>query len=111
MSPWDVLGWMLVIFIFLAVFAEPIVSIIKALYDLGENYVKHLKTRNILPKEGQIWMQGGSALKIKAAMPGNGDDRIVIKSRYANWDESPEDWKKRVNGRKMYLSYNPKDKI
>jgi hypothetical protein len=106
-NPWTVLGWISVVLVSIPVL------IILGLIGLGvmsgiissfKSYFRYLKTRNILPAAGQKWMQNGSTLKITNV---SGTGVIGVKFGNASWSESPEDWKKRVRNRKLYLLHPP----
>lgn len=107
MSPWTILGWLLV-----AAIAIPfLLTILATLFGLWKLFLsaltkrfRYYATRNIPPQEGQMWNQNGSTLKITLVRP---DGPIVVRSGNASWSESLADWKKRVRNRKLVLIYNP----
>jgi len=108
MSPWDILGWMLIALIAIP-FAIVIVALLMALLNatrgvLAER-IKYYMTRNIPPAEGQLWNQNGSTLKIGDKYD---DGRFVVRIGNSSWIETPADWKKRVRNRKLYLISQPK---
>ena len=68
MSPWDILGWLLVVWIGSMVLLKGAIialDLYPRLRSLIRRYVRHLRTRNIPPATGQLWDQRGSNLHIK----------------------------------------------
>ncbi len=107
MSPWEILGWMIVVVIGLLL-AIVLIGIVVS----GGTYLKgkftdrihYMKTRNIAPAKGQRWKQDGSTLEIIDVYD-NG--RIGIRSGNASWSDDPEGWKNRVRNRKLRLISTP----
>jgi hypothetical protein len=64
---------------------------------------KHLRSRNISPAAGQVWIQDDSRLEITNVT----DCLVCMQSRgtssLASWCDSREDWNQRVINRRLYL--------
>lgn len=104
-SPWTVLGWMLVgvLGIIATIIAIALICAFwsKIFMPWCRTMKLHLQTRNILPEKGQRWIQNGHHIINITHITDEG--RICINSHNAGWSDSPEDWKKRVRSRKLYL--------
>lgn len=102
MSPWEILGWMVVIVVGL-VLAVMLLGILAGLWKLFKDWAdkqrRYLKTRNIAPAKGQRWNQEGTTLTITGIYEG----RIGISTGNSSWSDSHEVWKNRVRNRKLYL--------
>ena len=97
MSPWTIIGW-----IVLAAIGIPIsaiaVKLLLAMWRWIVIYVSYLRTRNAQPAEGQVWAQGDSSLHIKRITD---EGRVVINVGGASWSDSPEQWRARVRNRRL----------
>jgi hypothetical protein len=117
MDPWTILGWMLVA-LFSLFFLKPLLLFIEAVVELWTIFKQwargvylHFRTRNIPPAEGQTWKYSPYGLFDTVRVKRVADNgTIVVGSTNSSWGESPENWTKRVKGRRMYLSHNPEDK-
>lgn len=103
MNPWNILGWIVVAIFSCAcaflVLAAACYATSKAIRHASRT-LRHLKTRNTPPQTGQRWMQGDKVLRILKTYD-NGT--IRIESGCASWGDSPDQWKRRVRARKLYL--------
>lgn len=103
MSPWTILGWILVVVVgaipALIVLAA-IGTIVSWFWNLVINRFKYFMTRNIPPAKGQLWSQDGKLLRINQFYD-NGRFSVCIGN--CSWGEDAESWKKRVRNRKLFL--------
>jgi hypothetical protein len=108
MNPWNILGWLLVIIVAIPV-AFIMLGLIAGFFKLFkgsfDKWLKYYLTRKVKPQEGQLWQQGDSLLRIGRV---HDDGSFTIRSGNASWNETPENWKKRVKNRKLYLISQPK---
>lgn len=61
---------------------------------------RHYRTRNVTPAQGQIWNQNGDLLRIEWI---DTKGRVGIHIGGTRWSDSPEQWRKRVRYRCLYL--------
>lgn len=104
MSPWDILGWILVIWLGL-IFAIKLLiiglDIFVGVRRYLRQYIRHLRTRNTPPAAGQYWCGAGLKTYEVTRVHDNG----VIGVRFGNgsWGDTPEQWKRRVRNLNLYL--------
>lgn len=106
MTPWDVLGWMLVgvVASIIAVITVIAISIIvafikKVLTPWAKQTILHYRTYKIPPKQGQVWSVRGRTFRIDHIS----DTCISMRCSNTGWGDKPEDWKNRVSHRSAYL--------
>ena len=100
MNPWDIIGWIVLTFIgTLTLLAVAGISI-NVYREVWLPYWKHLRTRNVEPAVGQVWIQDESILRITDISDSGG---IGIECGYASWRDTPEEFKQRIRNRKLYL--------
>jgi hypothetical protein len=63
--------------------------------------VRHLRTRNDVPAEGQRWIQGSRTVTVQKIMD---DGRIVLSTgvRSTGWSDSPAEWRRRVRDWRLW---------
>lgn len=102
MSPWDILGWMIVVSI-----VGPIsIALIVYTQEFLSVRIRHYRTYRIAPEAGQLWAHGSRNRVTVDRITENG--RVVIKTGNASWSDSPEDWKRRASRGDFYLLRGPK---
>jgi hypothetical protein len=100
-NPWTVIGWLL-----LGAFALGVVGAI-SIFMLGwlAIVLPYYRDRKVMPKPGDVWMQGATRLYIKRITD---TGRIVIETRSvvarSGWSDSLEEWEQRRRGRRLYLA-------
>lgn len=104
MSPWTVIGWIIVVMIL----ARPVFILIEWLVTTWENFIKrihHLMTRNIAPKVKQVWMErpkyGQSGRVEIVSFSVDKGFRVTSCGCYTNLTQ--EEWKARVKRNRSYL--------
>ncbi len=103
-SPWTVIGWIIVVMIL----ARPVIILIEFLVAVLENLVKsvrHLISRSIAPKVGQVWMESpkyGQRGRVEiASFSVDKGFRVSLCGYYTNLTQ--EQWKERVKRNRSYL--------
>jgi hypothetical protein len=98
MSPWTVIGWILVV-----VLAIPIILILLKLVFMAAGRVGHhiayWKTRNIAPVKGQLWMGRNERTIFVTEITEGG--RVICKSGNSSFSHNQEEWKKYVRDRRL----------
>lgn len=100
MNPWDIIGWIVLTFIGTLTFLAVAGISIRVYHKVWLPYWKHLRTRNVEPAVGQVWIQDGSILRITDIYDSG---RFGIKCGNGSWGETPEEFKQRIRNRKLYL--------
>ena len=106
MTPWTIIGW--IILAIAACFALLILlAVFVAWKEAFKKLNRHYKTRDIPPNKGQSWEQNGSDLYIgenhgKHFTIYTAEPNYSLGSR-SSWGETPEEWRKRVRNRKLFL--------
>lgn len=106
MNPWSVLGW--IVLTGCAIIAA-IFLIIAGLFLLGAlrsfavRRWRYYMTRNTPPATGQQWDQNGKVMHIRICDNGRIGCKIGDNTCSISWSDSPEEWRNRVRGRKLFL--------
>lgn len=100
MNPWHIIGWIIL------VIPAVLIALTVAVYVISNfaSWKRYMASRKTKPEAGQIWVQQGDALHI-TRITDNG--RICIQVGCASWSDSPEEWQRRVRGRRLYLRNAP----
>lgn len=97
MTPWDVLGWLLVALIFFTFFFKPLLAIVLATIEWLREYYKYFITRNVKPEKGQIWssfsIKGMHVWGMSCSLDSLGRMTIPVMN---------EDWKRFIRRKKAY---------
>ncbi len=100
MSPWDIVGWLLVVILLYKMAPEA-----KALWCVvflwQYNCRRYLRTRNTPPAVGQVWRQDGDTFLRVTDILSNG--RICISCGASSWSSTNEEWMATVRLRKLIL--------
>ena len=104
MNPWDILGWILVVWIGLMVALKAAIIVLD-LYEKARRflrqYVRHLRTRNTPPATGQRWYGAGY---LSYEVTGVYDDGVIgVRHGNTSMGRSPDDWKSLVRRNRLYL--------
>lgn len=104
-DPWQIIGWLLLLVLvgWLGLTIGRAVLASVGLWLL--RWYFHLTTRNTPPAKGQFWdNNNGSTVRIeRIGQRDDGSTYIVVKAGCVSWGDSPESWRERVRGRRMYL--------
>jgi hypothetical protein len=110
MNPWHLLwygfGWFFVGICVLGMLGFAIGKVVAPMLAAFKTWRRYRKTRHIEPVADSIWDQGGSTLRI-TRIAENG--RICMTTGTASWSDSPEEWKRRVRNRRLFLVRGPKE--
>lgn len=116
MNPWNIIGWAIVLLASSAV----VVSIGPLVIGWIWRRYYHYKTRNIEPRQWQVWMQGDAPITVTRITE---HGRICLSTAHckngrqfgpfgssASWSDSPEAWRERVRQRKLWLLVDDADR-
>ena len=104
MNPWEILGWIIVIWIGLQIVLKLLIVGIDAYEKLRRflrQYIRHLRTRNTPPAAGQYWY--GSSFNSYEVTRVHDNGVIGWRSGNASSGDTPEQWKRRVRNLNLYL--------
>lgn len=101
MNPWTILGWILLAVLALRTIRFVVIPLIGRLRMEATSYVRHLRTRNTPPAEGQTWANKyGECLSVEEVCP-NG--LIVLQQGCVSWGDDLDRWRQYVRQERMYL--------
>lgn len=103
MSPWEIVGWLVVVVVSLPLL---FVGFWLAAILAGRvaRYRAYLSSRNTPLREGQVWLQGTTLLTVeKEHADGHFTIRTGTHSCNMSWGETPKEWRERVRSRKLIL--------
>lgn len=103
MSPWDIVGWILVIILgipLLVTFLSVLLAVVGATFNVFKNaylYLRYVALRDIEPAEGQVW---------KSNLTGEVKEIVDINDYYVFWGSgtnllNKENWDKTVMRKRM----------
>lgn len=97
MSPWTIIGWLLV-----ALLAIPVIMILLALLFRLGRIIRHQfgywKTKNDQPAEGQVWQDRGRDLVVRVTRVSS-EGVVMLQSGSTSFGHNPERWKLYVKNR------------
>jgi hypothetical protein len=103
MNPWTIIGWIVLVLLGASLSAILINVGLLPLARAIDLRVRHLRTRNDVPAEGQRWLQGGRMITVQKIMD---DGRIVLSTgtggSSSGWSDSPDEWRRRVRNRRLW---------
>lgn len=101
MNPWNIIGW-----IILAIGASWAIwtlgHMLLSFSVLAAMWLRHFWTRNTPPSPDQLWLSVNSSQRYRIERVVNG--RIVSCASYGTLYDTPEDWKLRVRGHRLFLA-------
>ena len=103
MNPWDILGWILVVWIGLMVGLKLLIiglDLYEKAHSFMRRYILHLRTRNTPLAEGQRWYGAGlDTYEIR----GVSDTHVALRSGNVSWGDKHDAWKRRLRRQHLYL--------
>ena len=103
MSPWTILGWVIIAIVGLFILRIVLRIFVPAIIDIKEylqRYWGYLKTRNQAPEPGQTWRSSAYTYVIQRSYV-EGKISVKTSGNIHATNITPEEWKRWVKGSKL----------